>query len=88
MQIYSTSVLLSIAFRKACRKNFIAQSPNFAFMQHVGYVPLPDWFVKPDKEIFYVINTQGANDFFDWLMPVMRNSFTWAPLYFFIIFFA
>lgn len=56
-------------------------------MQLFAYIPLPDWFVNADKKIFYLINTIGANDFFDWLMPIMRNSFTWAPLYFFLVLF-
>ncbi|SEK99378.1 undecaprenyl-diphosphatase [Olivibacter domesticus] len=29
-----------------------------------------------------------ANTFFDWLMPHLRNPFTWAPLYLFIIIFS
>lgn len=62
--------------------------PIFADMLRTAYIPLPDWFVYTDKRIFYAINTRGANDFFDWLMPLIRNSFTWAPLYFFIILFA
>jgi len=60
----------------------------FALMQFFAYIPLPDWFVNSDRAIFYTINTGWVNDFFDWLMPIMRNSFTWAPLYCFIILFA
>lgn len=57
-------------------------------MLNMAYIPLPDWFVNADRRIFYEINMRWANDFFDWLMPVLRNSFTWAPLYFFLILFA
>ncbi len=33
------------------------------------------------------INQGLSNAFFDWLMPVLRNPYTWAPLYLFIIIF-
>lgn len=29
-----------------------------------------------------------ANPFFDWLLPLMRNRYTWAPLYLFIVVFS
>jgi len=51
------------------------------------YIPLPDWFVQADRKLFELINISGANKFFDQLMPLMRNPFLWAPLYFFIIVF-
>lgn len=57
-------------------------------MYSLLYIPLPDWFVNADKWLFYQINTRGANDFFDWLMPLMRNAFSWGPLYLFIVSFA
>jgi len=59
----------------------------FVRMGSLSYIPLPDWFVTPDKRLFYAINVRGANEFFDWLMPLLRNQFFWAPLYFFIILF-
>lgn len=40
-----------------------------------------------DVELFLKIHRGLANPFFDWLMPLMRNRFTWAPLYLFIIIF-
>jgi membrane-associated phospholipid phosphatase len=40
-----------------------------------------------DKELFLMINHGMSNAFFDWIMPVLRNRFTWAPLYLFIIVF-
>jgi len=40
-----------------------------------------------DAELFLKIHRGLANPFFDWLMPLMRNRFTWAPLYLFIIIF-
>lgn len=41
-----------------------------------------------DKEIFLSINQGMTNSFFDWLMPILRNPYTWSPLYLFIIIFS
>lgn len=43
--------------------------------------------VNVDKEIFLLINQGLSNPFFDWLLPILRNPFTWAPLYLFLIIF-
>lgn len=40
-----------------------------------------------DQELFLAINQGMSNIFFDWLLPIMRNPFTWAPLYLFLIIF-
>lgn len=40
-----------------------------------------------DKEIFLLINRGLTNSFFDWLLPILRNPYTWAPLYLFLIIF-
>jgi len=40
-----------------------------------------------DKGLFKLINSQWHNNFFDWLMPWLRNSIVWDPLYFFLIIF-
>ena len=37
-----------------------------------------------DKEFFKLINGQWTNSFFDWIMPWLRNSTVWVPLYLFI----
>jgi membrane-associated phospholipid phosphatase len=37
---------------------------------------------------FYKINRQWANTFFDFIMPLLRESMIWIPLYIFIILFA
>lgn len=52
------------------------------------YIPLPDWFVTADRKIFDLINVQSANPFFDFLIPLIRNPFLWAPLYMIIVTFA
>lgn len=44
--------------------------------------------IELDHSLFYLINTQLANTFFDWLMPVWRNKYFWLPAYLFIILFA
>lgn len=40
-----------------------------------------------DVELFLKIHREMANPFFDWLMPLMRNRYFWAPLYLFIVIF-
>jgi membrane-associated phospholipid phosphatase len=40
-----------------------------------------------DKQAFEFVNNHLHNQFFDWFMPLMRNSFTWYPLYILIIVF-
>jgi membrane-associated phospholipid phosphatase len=38
-----------------------------------------------DRHLFYFINHDMANPFFDWLMPILRNARSWIPLYIIII---
>jgi membrane-associated phospholipid phosphatase len=40
-----------------------------------------------DVALFLKIHRGMANPFFDWLLPLMRNRYFWAPLYLFIIIF-
>jgi membrane-associated phospholipid phosphatase len=40
-----------------------------------------------DKWLFTKINSQFTNSFFDYLMPYLRNSNYWIPLYLFLFFF-
>jgi membrane-associated phospholipid phosphatase len=37
-----------------------------------------------DRHLFRIINNQWSNPFFDWLMPWVRNSNMWYPLYLFL----
>lgn len=46
-----------------------------------------DQLIAFDQEAFLSINEGLSNAFFDWLMPILRNPYTWAPLYLFIIIF-
>lgn len=41
-----------------------------------------------DTKAFLAIHQGTANDFFDVIMPVLRNKLTWVPLYLFFAFFA
>ena len=38
-----------------------------------------------DRQLFYVINHDLANPFFDWIMPWLRQPKLWIPLYIFIV---
>ncbi|MBK6566205.1 MAG: phosphatase PAP2 family protein [Saprospiraceae bacterium] len=38
-----------------------------------------------DENLFYWINSGWSNVFFDFLMPVLRNKYTWIPLYTFLM---
>ncbi|SEN51537.1 undecaprenyl-diphosphatase [bacterium A37T11] len=46
-----------------------------------------DHLIQLDQEIFLMINQGLSNPVFDWLMPHLRNPWTWAPLYLFILIF-
>ncbi|MBB5397629.1 phosphatase PAP2 family protein [Mucilaginibacter sp. AK015] len=46
---------------------------------------MADHLLHFDRHIFYLINHDLSNTFFDWLMPLMRNPKFWIPLYLFII---
>ena len=38
-----------------------------------------------DANFFYLINTEWSNAFFDFLLPILRNKYTWFPFYIFLI---
>lgn len=40
-----------------------------------------------DRRLFVLINNGLQNSFFDSIMPVIRNSMTWVPLYLFLLIF-
>jgi undecaprenyl-diphosphatase len=46
---------------------------------------MPDFLLQPDRHLFYFINHDLANPFFDWIMPYLRNPEFWIPLYLFIV---
>lgn len=48
---------------------------------------MPDYLLHIDQQLFYIINHDMSNGFFDMLMPVLRNRLVWIPLYVFIFVF-
>lgn len=44
-----------------------------------------DWLLNLDRHLFYIINYQFSNPFFDAIMPLLRNKFFWSPIYIFIV---
>lgn len=46
-----------------------------------------DQLIQFDRELFLAINHGLSNSFFDWLMPILRDRYTWIILYLFIIVF-
>jgi len=49
------------------------------------------WFsgIEPiDRKLFFLVNNGMANDFFDRVMPVVRESNLWVPVYLFLLVFA
>lgn len=49
---------------------------------------MTDQLIQLDHQIFFAINNGLSNGFFDFLMPILRNKYTWIPLYILIIFFS
>lgn len=45
---------------------------------------MPDSLLSLDQNVFFFINHNLSNDFFDWIMPIMRNRYFWIPLYVFM----
>ena len=41
-----------------------------------------------DKKLFFLINHSGVNDFFDAVMPWVRDAKNWIPLYILLVAFA
>lgn len=46
-----------------------------------------EYLLQLDLKVFLFLNKDMSNAFFDWLMPVLRNPYTWAPLYLFLLIF-
>jgi len=43
--------------------------------------------IQLDHQLFRLINSSWQNSFFDIIMPILRNSKTWVPLYLFLLLF-
>jgi len=44
-----------------------------------------DSLLELDYQLFFLINGAWTNSFFDWVLPLFRNKYFWAPLYLFLI---
>jgi membrane-associated phospholipid phosphatase len=53
-----------------------------AYLTHILH--LMEQLLAYDRHLFKIINNQWSNPFFDWLMPFLRNSNMWYPLYLFL----
>ena len=51
------------------------------------YTLLMEQVFNFDRRLLHLVNYDWHNGFFDWLMPWLRNSLLWAPLYLFMIVF-
>lgn len=46
------------------------------------------WWQTLDMTVLYWINSAGSNPVFDFLLPLFREKWFWAPLYLFVLAFA
>lgn len=58
---------------------------NIAAFIHYIKTAMPEHLLQLDRHLFYFINHDLSNPFFDWIMPLLRNPKFWIPLYLFII---
>jgi membrane-associated phospholipid phosphatase len=56
-------------------------------LMHFSAVTFWEKLITWDRRVFETINTDWANPFFDVVMPFLRNSLHWAPLYLFVLVF-
>lgn len=61
-------------------------SVTFADMFFLNLVFWP-WLQQLDEKLFVVINSDWVNPVFDTVMPFLRNSAHWVPLYLFLLVF-
>lgn len=54
------------------------------FFDPAAHITMLEHILQLDQRLFYFINHDLANPVFDALMPVLRNRFTWIPLYVFL----
>ena len=46
-----------------------------------------DWLIRADKYVFRVVNGKWHNEFLDTVLPFLRSSVFWMPLYLFFVIF-
>jgi undecaprenyl-diphosphatase len=59
-----------------------------SFLSISWFTSFINWLIQKDKALFLFFNKQHTNTFFDWLMPILRESKTWIPLYILLLIFA
>lgn len=52
-----------------------------------AYRTMLEHILQLDQRLFYFINHDLANPVFDVIMPILRNRYTWIPLYIFLVVF-
>ncbi|MDQ6756820.1 MAG: phosphatase PAP2 family protein [Bacteroidota bacterium] len=58
------------------------------FSQGALSIIFPESLKHFDNSLFFKINGEWHNTFFDWLLPLTRETFFWIPFYFFLLLFA
>ena len=51
-------------------------------------MPLLKWLDHIDKVLFVLVQHDSDHSFLDKIMPVLRNPYTWIPLYIFMLYYA
>ena len=59
-----------------------------SFLSISWFTSFINWLIQKDKALFLFFNKQHTNPFFDWLMPILRESKNWIPLYLLLLAFA
>ncbi len=54
---------------------------------HLSAITFWEKLIAWDRRVFETINSDWANPFFDAVMPFLRNSLHWVPLYLFLLVF-
>lgn len=65
----------------------LASMTTFAVMLLHLLLNIRQELVNIDRSVFITLNSEWTNSFFDAVLPWMRNSLTWIPLYVFLLFF-
>lgn len=65
----------------------LATMTTFAVMLLHLLLNIRQELVNMDRSVFITLNSEWTNSFFDTVLPWIRNSLTWIPLYVFLLFF-
>jgi membrane-associated phospholipid phosphatase len=56
-------------------------------MQLIIWLNIRQTIIEWDRDLFIKLNSEWTNPLFDAVLPWLRNSAVWAPLYLFVLFF-